>query len=69
MGKMEETAPGGILVSFGGRWAGSTSGLGGGLEIISANPSLSGGELETQAGEGTCPRSYSGTSNGAGLEL
>lgn len=39
MRKMEETAPGGIPVGSEGRWAGSTSGLRGFLEIISANPS------------------------------
>lgn len=39
MRKMEETAPGGIPLGSEGRWAGSTSGLRGFLEIISANPS------------------------------
>jgi hypothetical protein len=38
----------------------STSGLGRALEIILANLSLSGHEPVFQAGEGTCPRSYSG---------
>lgn len=39
MGKMEETAPRGIPVGSGGRWAGSPSRLTGALEIILSKPS------------------------------
>lgn len=63
----ERWRPGGIPMGFGGRWAGSMPALGGRLEIISANPSLSGGEPKIQT-EGTCPRSYSRKSDEARLE-